>query len=486
MSTRANPMAGRYFNDPGIAAAVSNLAGAFAPPSPEEYLLAEQVKGERTTNATRDKMLRLAGDDFDSLAYIMDIYDPVNGLESMRGGLANERRGQDITAETSRANNAADNDRAMRTSLLTGAMNPDGRQAMDEELLNTIMPGLGLPSVPSAMPVAPTDAQERGRLIAQNAPSLTADDVYALTMDGVDTQQIVTDSGNRLTFGALAARDGAEPYNPTGGQAAADLVSYVTPDGQEGSAIFDPNTQLLVDANTKQPLPEGTQTYRLQGGDKAAMTGATTSNITEGNRIIAESAYGKQRASKFLALIEANPGVLGIPGTIRGFAQDIVAGAGELGAAYGESVGSLEEVQAMAAQVAQSNNYTPEIAQAFNYALEMAYLAANMQDPGGEVGIRELATNLSQYDGGIAGNEKVKATLAVLIGQMDDRAAYGRSLRDGPGSAPAAPAGAGTPPPADPATAATGPVTITSDADYDALPSGTEFVGPDGKTRRKP
>jgi hypothetical protein len=31
-----------------------------------------------------------------------------------------------------------------------------------------------------------------------------------------------------------------------------------------------------------------------------------------------------------------------------------------------------------------------------------------------------------------------------------------------------------------------GPVQVTSDADYDALPSGTEFVGPDGKTRRKP
>lgn len=30
------------------------------------------------------------------------------------------------------------------------------------------------------------------------------------------------------------------------------------------------------------------------------------------------------------------------------------------------------------------------------------------------------------------------------------------------------------------------PVQITSDEEYDALPSGTEFVGPDGKTRRKP
>lgn len=36
------------------------------------------------------------------------------------------------------------------------------------------------------------------------------------------------------------------------------------------------------------------------------------------------------------------------------------------------------------------------------------------------------------------------------------------------------------------AAPASGPARVTSDADYNALPSGTEFVGPDGKRRRKP
>jgi len=35
-------------------------------------------------------------------------------------------------------------------------------------------------------------------------------------------------------------------------------------------------------------------------------------------------------------------------------------------------------------------------------------------------------------------------------------------------------------------TVPTGPAKISSDAEYDALPSGTEFVGPDGINRRKP
>jgi hypothetical protein len=42
------------------------------------------------------------------------------------------------------------------------------------------------------------------------------------------------------------------------------------------------------------------------------------------------------------------------------------------------------------------------------------------------------------------------------------------------GKKPAAPKAAGA------------PAKVASDADYNALPSGSMFVGPDGKTRRKP
>ena len=37
-----------------------------------------------------------------------------------------------------------------------------------------------------------------------------------------------------------------------------------------------------------------------------------------------------------------------------------------------------------------------------------------------------------------------------------------------------------------PAKTSAGPTKISSDAEYNALPSGAMFVGPDGKTRRKP
>jgi hypothetical protein len=35
-------------------------------------------------------------------------------------------------------------------------------------------------------------------------------------------------------------------------------------------------------------------------------------------------------------------------------------------------------------------------------------------------------------------------------------------------------------------SASSGPAKIASDADYHALPSGTVFIGPDGKQRKKP
>jgi hypothetical protein len=50
---------------------------------------------------------------------------------------------------------------------------------------------------------------------------------------------------------------------------------------------------------------------------------------------------------------------------------------------------------------------------------------------------------------------------------------------DAQNGAPAAPA---PPPVPDP----TAPATVSNDAEYDALPSGTVFVGPDGKKRKKP
>jgi hypothetical protein len=444
MTTRQNPMAGRYFNDPSFAAAVSNLASAFAPPSPEEYLTAEKVKGLRTSNAALSDLYDLAGGDFDKLGVVADLYDPTQSYYAVDTDAATARRGQDVTAATT-----------LDKARIDGAFGLAGTKLGYDEAMPGLPPdmaaALGLPAFApqsGAALGAPAPALNESEMIARiMQDEMTPDERRAVAGASIDPVQIVGEDGKSTYADPLSAL-GQEAFVNPGSQAGAELYNYRTPDGREGTALFDPNTKSLVDAATKQPLPAGASTYKLQGGDKAAMTGATTSNITEGNRIVAEATYGLDRLGQFRQMLQDNPGVLGLPGTIRGFAQDLVAGAAEMGAAFGDKPGvieSVDEVRALAENVAGSGAYDPALASAYSYALEMAYLQAKMQDPGGEVNVKELATLLSTFDGGMAGNAKVIANLDVLEGQLNDRIKYGQNLRDGaqPGAAPAAPAASG-------------------------------------------
>lgn len=460
MGTTRNPLAGRYFNDPNIAVGLSNLAAAFAPPSPEEYLLAEQVKGERLTNQARGDMYGLAGGDFDKLGIVANLFDPTGSFYAVNTADATARRGQDITAQTAITNNRTDNvfdlAQAYATQPLTFGEAMAGLPPEFAAAIGTpVLPATSGMAAGAPKP-APTLAEAQGALFNQGAEMLTDDQIAAYAFGDTPVTNIVTADGPRVatTLGAI----GQEPLVNQGGKAAADLLNYVTPDGREGSAVFDPNTQELKDAATGAPLPPGSTTFKLQGGDKNAVVGATTSNMTEGNEIVALADYGLGRTAKFRALLEANPGVLGIPGMVRGYAQDIAAAANEMGAAYG-TIDGVDEIYTLAERVGANGNYDPAIAQAMAYALEMAYLQAKMQDPGGEVNVRELEQLVGIYDGGIAGNAKVLANLDVLDGQFMDRKAFGSNLRQGaPGATPPA------------APSATGGTRLRFDANGDPVP----------------
>lgn len=436
MTTQQNPMAGRYFNDPNFAAAISNLAGAFAPPSPEEYLLAEKVKGERFQNENLADLYANV-DEFDPMALdrraaLLGAYTPNQGFNAVNMADATARRGQDIIADTSRYNTVA-------TGLINRASTPlTDRQALapiSDELADFIG-GPALPAVSGAdlgaTPTPLSETEMMALIMGQQDPATQRSflDPNTVNTVGPDGRPVITPEIDAI---------GQQAYTDPGSQAAADMVSYIDPNGGEGTAVFDPNTRTLVDIATKEPLPTGTRTYKLQGGDKALMTGATSSNTTKGNQVIADAQYGLGRVGQFRKLLEENPGVLGLPGTIRGFAQDVVAGALEMGAAFGDAKGvidSVDEVRQLAERVTGSGNYDPAIAQAYSYALEMAYLQAKMQDPGGEVNVRELERLLSTFDGGIAGNSQVLANLDVLQGQLNDRITYGSNLRDGAKATP--------------------------------------------------
>lgn len=109
----------RYYNDPAIGQAFSNLAGMFAPPSGGD------LAGYATAKAKREEASRLA----ELFAYAKDpaydqttadrmgvlggLYAPNQSFYSVDQGNAVARRGQDITASTALQTNAADNIRAL-------------------------------------------------------------------------------------------------------------------------------------------------------------------------------------------------------------------------------------------------------------------------------------------------------------------------------------------------------------------------------------
>lgn len=110
----------RYYNDPALGQAFSNLAGMFAPPSGGD------LAGYATAKAKREEASRLA----ELFAYAKDpaydqtvadrmgvlggLYAPTQSFYSVDQGNAVARRGQDITASTALQTNAADNARAIQ------------------------------------------------------------------------------------------------------------------------------------------------------------------------------------------------------------------------------------------------------------------------------------------------------------------------------------------------------------------------------------
>ncbi len=459
MGTRMNPLAGRYFNNGGFAQALSNLAGAFAPPDAGDIYAYAQAAGQRDKNARLASLWADAGTDFDRRGVAAGLYTPAQSYYSV-----------DQSNATSRSNNAADNARAMDVARMVDARSgsnnaADNARAIEEAIIGQIgargrqpvtageaLPGMDLgqyggPSLPSLTGAglgAPADPLTESQVIGQVLQGLPPTDQRAAAMSDVPLEKIVGADGKPV-FATGVDAVGQEAYVTPGTPAKAEYFSYQIPGGASGTAVSTPEGG-LVDVATRQPLPQGVMTAKLEGGFNDTL-GATTANITDANQTDAEAEYGLGRVSEFRTLLQQNPGILGLPGTIRGFAQDIVQAAAEMTQAYGGdgSLRSVEQVRQLAETVAQRRGYDPALAQAHAYALEMAYFMAKSQDPSGEVNVRELERNLSLFDGGMAGNAKVLANLDVLQNQLQQRRdVFAARLRQ-PNAASAAPAAPAAP-----------------------------------------
>ena len=428
MATRMNPLAGRYFNDPSFAAGMSNLAQAFAPPGPEDYIAAEQVKGLRTQNTALADLMAGANGNLDVLGGVAaGGWTPNQGFEAVRGGLANERYNIDTDAATALRTNAADNARALEAERVRGLfgmgstpLNYD--QAMPG-LPDDVAAAIGVPAFPSqsgaalgAPAPALSESQVRGNLIS--GADLSNDDIYALAMGTTPTESIVGADGRPVqAFGALAARDGAQPFVNPGSQAAPTMLTYEGADGIRRGAIAQGGQYLDTTGRPLTPEESGTVAEVGKPMGSNDQLGITNSNRTRAQSIEAAAAKTDLIVTDIESLIDAQAGAAGAAGVLQRIGQDLVQTSREIGAAMTangvDGIVTPEMLDGLQNRVSPGD-YNPVFQQIRTYLLTLAYANAELKNGGNEVSQNALQRELEALGQGALGNdESLKAALSV-------------------------------------------------------------------------
>jgi len=100
------------YNNPAIGQAFASLGEMFAPPSGQDAAAWAVANAKNAEAQRRAELYAGAAGDPDRQAVIADLYDPTQSYHAVGLNNAATLRGQDIAAQTSIANNAADNARA--------------------------------------------------------------------------------------------------------------------------------------------------------------------------------------------------------------------------------------------------------------------------------------------------------------------------------------------------------------------------------------
>lgn len=441
---------GSFYNNPLIGQGFANLAGMFAPPS------ASDTAAYAAARATQEKAQRLASlfaeaKDFDQRNIAAGNYNPTQSYYAVGVDDATKRYGIDTGAATSRANNAADNARALQERqmqeaaamqrqfaqpVIVGAgqtafipapaqagtgLGPVLSGVLNAGQGDTVFtpgpqgqPGGGQVFKGAAKPL--TEDQVVGALLgrAVEAGQLTPADAAGMARSKINTETIMDPATGQPRIVSRADAIGQQPVAAAGAGRLEDGTAVIN-----GRAV--PVTRAPQDRTWRtqdgSPIPPDAPVTRLgQPTGTPDQFGPTKTNQSAAVDELATANYALQRINDYRTILQQNPGVAGIPGRVRGLAQDLSAGINEMIVAFGDQAGaqvvrSAEDARALADSLTANKGYDPAIKQAAALALELAYLRAKVGDPGGEVNVREMEMFLGQLDGGIAGNTGVLATL---------------------------------------------------------------------------
>lgn len=249
--------------------------------------------------------------------------------------------------------------------------------------------------------------------------------------------------------------------------------NYATPDGRRGVTL-DGRT----DTATGQPIPAGSQVFTgaVEGADASPFTTATQSDIEADDRT-----SGQLENLIDLAITEAtaNPGAFGAVGRVNRFTQDLGAQAELISEQFGGAI--RQEFPQVAADLQEAGIdpqfYDPGLNVIDQLAITLAYMDAKASDPGGRVTDRDFQASLKK----VGDPSALLSTPQKFVGQLESLRRQSRARRGEPQAEPSGAArqrqqfsgGGDLPAP-------------TTQAEWEALPSGQSYRSPDGKVRTKP
>lgn len=330
-----------YFNNPQIGQAFANLSSMFAPPDGSEAASWAQARARNEASA-RNRVLfdysQRPGANFDQSQFDrMNIangsYSPNQSYYAVDANTATTRRGQDVTAQTSIANNQADNAQRDRQAALNSQTEIFKNQygALNEGQTRPGVPEnagrmFGFPSIApqsGAMKVSPGEqaVMPDGRVILGAPKPLTMDEWQTQQAAGLRTKGAISDQdiidnafGKNKPVEALgpagkpifmtpgaATRTGAQVFVKPDAAARPDVLNYSLPDGRRGTAFAGPDGA-LVDSQTGTRLPAGATTFKGQAqGAPDQFGGKPTEASDKAAAFAVRGGFANDRINQLLA-----------------------------------------------------------------------------------------------------------------------------------------------------------------------------------------
>jgi hypothetical protein len=426
-----------YYNDPSIGAAFDNLAGVFKPPTGRDvYGYAEaaaaKAKAERAAELfSYAKDPEYNRETADRLGVLGGLFNPNQSYYSVDQGNNTSIRNNEATNRTTIEKTNLDNAGSLARQFAQPIhVNENSTVVLPQQTAEaTGLPGMfgGQISVGQGETVRTaagetikgtekplTDAELKATILG----GLPKNEQRAAALGSVPVEIVQTPDGPQNVFRPDSV--GKAPVLNETNAPKPQIANYKTPTGAIGTAKLNPDGA-WYDTQSGEKLPAGIQTYTANlTGDKTGtgLGGPTTANSTAANNRAAELTRTLDTLDLYENLVRNNPGVVGLPGLIRGTAQNAVAVTQDMAKSFGKSVPQLEaataEIRNGLKNVAPEY-FDPHIPEAEFYKGTLAYALARTENPSGEVSRQAFERAHARVAGGMLTNpDQILATTGAF------------------------------------------------------------------------